>query len=78
MEQQQQQAIEYLLEESTLLREQLGGRQPRVTDEQRGRLGVNSKGLGHRALAAVERSSLLTLSWLGTELMCEQLSTEYE
>jgi hypothetical protein len=53
MNQQQQQAIEYLREENKVLREQLGGRRLRFTDEQRRRLAVKAKGLGHRALAAV-------------------------
>ena len=53
MNQQQQQAIEYLREENKVLREQLGGRRLRFTDDQRRRLAVKAKGLGHRALAAV-------------------------
>jgi len=53
MNQQQQQAIEYLREENNVLREQLGGRRLRFTDEQRRPLAVKAKGLGHRALAAV-------------------------
>src|SRR6188768_2873228 len=53
MNQQQQQAIEYLREENKVLREQLGGRRLRFTDEQRRRLAVKASGLGHRALAAV-------------------------
>jgi hypothetical protein len=53
MNQQQQQAIEYLREENKVLREQLGCRRLRFTDEQRRRLAVKAKGLGPRALAAV-------------------------
>jgi len=53
MNQQQQQAIEYLREENKVLREQLGGRRLRFTEDQRRRLAVKAKGLGHRALAAV-------------------------
>ena len=53
MNQQQQQAIEYLREENKVLREQLGGRRLRFTDDQCRRLAVKVKGLGHRALAAV-------------------------
>ena len=53
MNQQQQQAIEYLREENNVLREQLGGRRLRFTDEQRRRLAVKAKRLGHRALAGV-------------------------
>src|SRR3982750_486758 len=53
MNQQQQQAIEYLREENKVLREQLGSRRLRFTDEQRRRLAAKAKGLGRRALAAV-------------------------
>ena len=53
MNQRQQQAIEYLREENKVLREQLGGRRLRLTDEQRRRLAAKAKGLGRRALAAV-------------------------
>jgi putative transposase len=53
MNQQQQQAIEYLREENWVLREQLGGRRLRFTDEQRRRLAARAKGLGRRARAAV-------------------------
>jgi len=38
--------IEYLLEENRLLREQLGGRRLRLTDDQRRRLAVKGKVLG--------------------------------
>jgi putative transposase len=53
MNQQQQQAIEYLREENKVLREQLGGRRLRFTDEQRRRLAAKAKGLGRRTLAAL-------------------------
>ena len=53
MNQHQQQAIEYLREENKVLREQLGGRRLRFTDQQRRRLAAKAKGLGRRALAAV-------------------------
>src|SRR3982750_316308 len=65
MNQQQQQAIEYLREENKVLREQLGSRRLRFTDEQRRRLAAKAKGLGRRALAAV--ASIVTpetlLAW---------------
>ena len=38
--------IEYLLAENRLLREPLGGRRLRLTDDQRRRLAVKGKGLG--------------------------------
>ena len=53
MNQQQQQAIEYLREENKVLREQLGGRRLRFTDEQRRRLAAKAKGLGRGALSEV-------------------------
>src|SRR5215218_10255795 len=53
MDQQQQQAIDYLREENRVLREQLGGRRIRFTDDQRRRLAARAKGLGRRALSQV-------------------------
>lgn len=53
MNQHQQQAIEYLREENEVLREQLGARRLRFTDEQRRRLAAKAKGLGRHALAAL-------------------------
>jgi putative transposase len=53
MNQQQQQMIEYLREENRVLREQLGGRRLRFTDEQRRRLAAKAKGLGRKLLAEV-------------------------
>ena len=53
MNQQQQQAIEYLREENKVLREQLGGRRLRFTDQQRRRLAAKAKGLSRRVLAQV-------------------------
>jgi putative transposase len=51
MNQQQQQAIDYLREENRVLREQLGGRRIRFTDDQRRRLAAKAKGFGRRALS---------------------------
>ena len=51
MNQQHQQAIDYLREENRVLREQLGGCRLRFTDDQRRRLAVKAKGLGRRALS---------------------------
>src|SRR3982750_3647296 len=53
MNQQQQQAIDYLREENRVLREQLGGRRVRFNDDQRRRLASKAKGLGRRALSQV-------------------------
>src|SRR4051794_28850726 len=53
MNHQQQQAIDYLREENRVLREQLGGRRLRFTDDQRRRLAARAKGLGRRVLSQV-------------------------
>src|SRR3954471_18728680 len=53
MNQHQQQIIEYLREENRVLREQLGDRRLRFTDDQRRRLAARAKGLGRRLLAEV-------------------------
>jgi transposase InsO family protein len=63
MNQQQQLAIDYLREENTVLREQLGRRRLRLNDDQRRRLAVKAKGLGWRAL-----SQLATIVTPGTLL----------
>ena len=51
MNQHQIQAIEYLREENRVLREQLGERRLRLTDNQRRRLAAKAKGLGRNLLA---------------------------
>jgi putative transposase len=53
MNQRQQHAIDYLREENRVLREQLGGRRLRFTDDQRRRLAAKAKLLGRRALAEI-------------------------
>ena len=63
MNQQQQLEIEYLRDENTVLREQLGRRCLRLKDDQRRRLVVKAKGLGRRAL-----SQLATIVTPGTLL----------
>ncbi len=47
---QQLAVIEYLKEENRVLREQLGRRRPRFTDDQRRRLAAKGKALGRRVL----------------------------
>jgi hypothetical protein len=54
MNQCQLQAINYLREENCVLREQLGDRRLRLTDQQRRRLAVKAKGLPFEA----------TVSWM--------------
>jgi putative transposase len=49
----QQAAIEYLREENRVLKEQLGGKWLRLTDEQRRRLAAKGKTLGRRALKEI-------------------------
>jgi transposase InsO family protein len=53
MSHRQLQMIEYLREENRVLREQLGERRLRLTDDQRRRLAVKAKGLGRKLLAEV-------------------------
>jgi len=53
MNQRQLQIIDYLREENRVLREQLGGRRLRLTDDQRRRLAAKAKGLGRKLLAEV-------------------------
>ncbi len=50
----QQDVIEYLQEESRALREQLGGKRLRFTDQQRRRLAVKAKRVGRRGLFQIE------------------------
>ena len=50
MNQKQQHAIEYLREENRVLREQLGNRRLRFTDDQRRRLAAKAKLVGRRLL----------------------------
>src|SRR6187399_225377 len=51
MNQHQLIAIDYLREENRILREQLGARRLRFTDNQRRRLTAKAKGLGRKLLA---------------------------
>src|SRR5262249_8373361 len=53
MNQRQQQAIEYLVDENRVLREQIGNRRMRFTDKQRCRLAVKAKRLSRKVLAQV-------------------------
>src|SRR5687768_5978127 len=53
MNQRQLEAIEYLREENRVLKEQLGERRLRLTDDQRRRLAAKARGLGRKLLAEV-------------------------
>src|SRR5687767_12501002 len=53
MNQQQLHAIDYLREENRILREQLGTRRLRLSDDQRCRLAVKAKGVGRKLLTEV-------------------------
>ena len=50
MNQWEYQIIDYLREENRVLREQLGGRRLRFTDDQRRRLAAKAQGLGRKLL----------------------------
>ena len=50
---QQQDVIEYLREENRVLREQLGGKRIRLTDDQRRRLAAKGKALGGKVLKEI-------------------------
>ncbi len=50
----QQPVIDYLIEENRVLKDQLEGQQLRFTDEQRIRLAVKAKVVGHQELAKLE------------------------
>ena len=54
---QQDAVIEYLREENRILKQQLGRRRLRLTDDQRRRLAVRGKAIGRRALAEVASQS---------------------
>src|SRR6266853_1257960 len=53
MNQHQQRVIEYLMEENRVLREQIGNRRMRFTDNQRRRMAAKAKKLGRKLLAQV-------------------------
>ena len=53
MSQQQRDVIDYLQEENRVLRQQLGGKQLRLSDEQRRRLAAKAKKLARRVLREV-------------------------
>ena len=46
----QQRILDYLKEENRVFKQQLGGRRPRLTDDQRRRLAVKGKILGRKLL----------------------------
>ena len=50
---QQQDIVAYLREENRILREQLGGKRIRFTDDQRRRLAAKGKALGRKVLGEV-------------------------
>ena len=65
--QQQREVINYLQEENRVLREQLGARRLRFTDDQRRRLGAKARTLGRRLLREI--ATIVTpdtlLAWHG-------------
>ena len=62
---QQQDVIEYLVEENRVLKEQLAGRRLRLNDEQRRRLAAKGKRLGRRILKdqGIEPAPQRPTSW---------------
>ena len=54
MNQHQQHVIHYLMEENRVLREQIGNRRLRFSDEQRRRLAARAKAIGRRLLQELE------------------------
>ena len=79
MNQRQQNVIEYLREENRVVREQLGERRLRFTDDQRRRLAVRAWGLGRKLLAQV--ATLVTpdtlLAW-HRKLMAQKIRWQCE
>ena len=53
MNQHQQHIIEFLMEENRVLREHIGDRRLRFSDDERSRLAAKAKKLGRRVLAQV-------------------------
>ena len=66
MNQPQQQVIEYLMEENRVLREQIGTRRMRFSDDQRRRLAAKAKKLGRKLLSQVATIVTPETFWLGT------------
>lgn len=58
--------IAYLQEENRVLREHLGGKRLRFTDDQLRRLAAKAKGLGRKVLAELGTISRPRRYWLGT------------
>jgi putative transposase len=56
MNQRQREVIDYLQEENRVLREQLGHRRLRFTDDQRRRLAATARTLGRGCCASAPRS----------------------
>ena len=54
---QQQEVLEYLVEENRVLKEQLKGRRLRLTDDQRRRLAAKGKRIGRHLLMRVATES---------------------
>src|SRR5262245_42037136 len=65
--QQQRDVIDYLQEENRVLREQLGARRLRFTDDQRRRLAAKVRTLGRRLLREFASVVTRTHCWCGTE-----------
>ena len=65
LNQQQQDVIDYLQQENRVLREQLGGKRLRFSDDQRRRLAVRAKKLGWRMLNELTTIVTQQRCWAG-------------
>ena len=63
MNQHQRHVIEYLMEENRVLREQIGNRRLKFSNDQRRRLAAKAKKIGRKLLAQTQISTLEVKSW---------------
>src|SRR5437660_2264662 len=76
LNQRQHQIIHYLVEENCVLREQMGRRRLRFTDDQRRRLAAKAKTLGRKVLAQVATIvTPETLLGVASEIDCQEGTT---
>jgi hypothetical protein len=73
--QQQRDVIYYLQEENRVLREQLGAKRLRFTDDQRRRLAAKARTLGRRLLREFASVVTRTRCWRGTEFSSPRSTT---
>jgi hypothetical protein len=73
----QQQVIEFLVEENRVLREQIGSRRMRFTDDQRRRLAARAKKLGRKVLAQVVTIVTGDSASLASKVDCQEIRWEH-